>query len=287
MPSVVSWAVNAMVFERGGSITRLVRIGLNQVSWPTTRQACGSWTTTRPSVSISIGCKDNSREARGTQRVTHAQHGTCFRVQIRPCGFVTRPGTPSGLRPGLAWTSAIGDEYRSATMIKVAINGLGRIGRAAFRIVLNTPELVLTAVNDLTPHRELAYLLNYDSIYGRSRKTVRALTDRLVVEGTTCRVFSEKEPEKLPWGKLGIDVVLECTGALNTKVELEQHIKAGAKYVVLSAPAKTDDVPTVVHRVNAPPVRQASIISCASCTPTVLHPLSRLWEGESGCRRPC
>ncbi|HSE84417.1 MAG TPA: glyceraldehyde 3-phosphate dehydrogenase NAD-binding domain-containing protein, partial [Thermodesulfobacteriota bacterium] len=112
-------------------------------------------------------------------------------------------------------------------MAKAAINGLGRIGRAAFKIILDTPELELVGLNDLVPPDNLAYLLNYDTVYGRYEKRVESRDHGLVVDGKGYRVFSEKDPAQLPWGDLGVDVVFECTGVFTKKEDLQKHIKAG------------------------------------------------------------
>src|SRR2546422_8965739 len=132
-------------------------------------------------------------------------------------------------------------------MTRIAINGLGRIGRAAFKIILETPELELRAVNDLNAADDLAYLLNYDSVYGRYHKKVAPAPDGLTVDGKTYPVFREKDPARLPWRKLEIDIVLECTGVFNQQADLERHLAAGAKTVILSAPAKSPEIATVVR----------------------------------------
>src|SRR6185503_12887859 len=135
-------------------------------------------------------------------------------------------------------------------MATVAINGLGRIGRAAFKIMLGNPALDLRAINDLSPPADLAYLLNYDTVYGRYEKKVTARPDGLSVDGKTYPVFHEKDPGQLPWGRLGIDIVLECTGMFNQQSVLQRHLAAGARMVLLSAPAKSPEIATVVHVVN-------------------------------------
>jgi glyceraldehyde 3-phosphate dehydrogenase len=135
-------------------------------------------------------------------------------------------------------------------MLNIAINGLGRIGRATLKIVLDNPALRLTAVNDVLPADNLAYLLKFDTVYGRWTRDVTALDGRLNVDGIDYPVLSEREPAKLPWGQMGVDVVFECTGVFTKRDDLVKHIEAGARFVILSAPAKSDDVPTVVHAVN-------------------------------------
>ncbi len=154
---------------------------------------------------------------------------------------------------------------------RVAINGLGRIGRATLKIVLDTPELELAAVNDIAPADELAYLLKYDTVYGRYEGDVGHENSDLIIDGNRYRVLSEKDPANLPWGDMGIDLVFECTGAFTRKPDLEKHIQAGAKRVILSAPAKGDGVPTIVHGVNHADGER--IVSTASCTTNSIAPV--------------
>lgn len=159
-------------------------------------------------------------------------------------------------------------------MMRVAINGLGRIGRAAFKIILDTPELELVAVNDLIPTDNLAYLLKYDSVYGRYERTVRADENAtLRVDGKAYPVLHEKDPAQLPWLDLQVDLIFECTGVFTRREDLEQHIQAGARFVILSAPTKSEDVSTVVYGVNQPSDRKPYIISCASCTTNCITPV--------------
>lgn len=157
-------------------------------------------------------------------------------------------------------------------MTKVAINGLGRIGRAALKISLATPELELVAVNDIVLIDNIAYLLKYDTVYGRYDKTVSSESDELTVDGKKIKFFMEKDPARLPWKNLGIDIVFECTGHFTKREDLEKHIQAGAKHVILSAPAKGDDVVTVVYGVSRPE-SGAQIIACASCTTNCITPV--------------
>jgi len=157
-------------------------------------------------------------------------------------------------------------------MAKVAINGLGRIGRAALKIITETPELDLVAVNDLIPTENLVYLLKYDTVYGRYHKKVTHSEEGIQIEGNTYKVFNEKDPAKLPWEDLGVDLVFECTGVFRKKEGMEKHLQAGAKMVVLSAPAKSDDIPMVVHGVNTPETR-VDLLSTASCTTNCIAPV--------------
>jgi len=168
-------------------------------------------------------------------------------------------------------------------MAKVAINGLGRIGRAVFKLVLDTPELELVAVNDLVPPDNLAYLLKYDTVYGRYDKEIDSNGNSLSVAGKDYKVFSEKDPTQLPWSALGIDIVFECTGIFTKKEDLEQHLQAGAKAVILSAPAK-DEVETIVYGVNQP---QAStqVLSCASCTTNCITPVFEIMGRRVGVKK--
>ena len=158
-------------------------------------------------------------------------------------------------------------------MTTIAINGLGRIGRAAFKIILETPELELRAVNDLNAADDLAYLLNYDTVYGRYHNKVTPVSDGLRVEEKTYPAFREQDPARLPWRKLEIDIVLECTGMFNQLPDLQRHLAAGAKTVILSAPAKSPEIATMVHRVNTTDGPTAGIISCASCTTNCITPV--------------
>lgn len=158
-------------------------------------------------------------------------------------------------------------------MATIAINGLGRIGRAAFKIILETPELELRAINDLNAADDLAYLLNYDTVYGRYHEKVVTVSEGLRVKDKTYPVFGEKDPTRLPWQKLGIDIVLECTGAFNQQANLEGHLMAGAKTVILSAPAKSPEIATLVHRVNTANGPTTGVISCASCTTNCIAPV--------------
>lgn len=170
-------------------------------------------------------------------------------------------------------------------MTKIAINGLGRIGRAAFKIILETPELELRAVNDLNATDDLAYLLNYDTVYGRYHKKVAPAPDGLTVDGKTYPVFREKDPARLPWRKLEIDIVLECTGVFNQQADLQRHLAAGAKTVILSAPAKSPEIATVVHGANSTHEPTTGIISCASCTTNCITPVVEVMGRRIGVQK--
>lgn len=170
-------------------------------------------------------------------------------------------------------------------MAKVAINGLGRIGRATLKILIDTPQLEVVAVNDLAPVDNLAYLIQYDTVYRRYEHAVTSDEMALTVKGKRIRLFNERDPEKLPWDNLGIDVVFECTGAFTQTEELEKHIRAGAKNVILSAPSKSADVPTIVHGVNVPGQMSPQIISCASCTTNCITPVMEIMGRRIGVQK--
>lgn len=170
-------------------------------------------------------------------------------------------------------------------MMKVAINGLGRIGRATFKIAVGIPEFDVIAINDLIAPDNLAYLINYDSIYGRFPSQVKAGDGMLTMNDRSYRVLAEEDPSRLPWGELGIDVVFECTGQFNTKDELTRHLQAGAKRVILSAPVKDQDIPTVIYGVN--PYREADgpILSCGSCTTNCIAPIVEIMDRRLGIQK--
>jgi glyceraldehyde 3-phosphate dehydrogenase len=166
-------------------------------------------------------------------------------------------------------------------MAKVAINGFGRIGRAAFKVVLDTPELELMAVNDIAPLDNLAYLLKYDSVYGKYDKSVEVKDSNLVVDGKEYPFLQERDPADLPWEDMGVDIALECTGFFRTAEGLEKHLQAGAKFAILSAPAKSEGVPTVVHGVKVPD-ESIKMLSCASCTTNCITPVVEVMDRRFG-----
>lgn len=169
-------------------------------------------------------------------------------------------------------------------MKKVAINGLGRIGRAVFKLIQETDKMELVAVNDLVEPENLAYLINYDTVYGRYEKKVEYSDDRIILAEKEFRMYSEKDPSKLPWKELEVDIVFECTGAFNTRDDLEKHLQAGAKTVILSAPAKDDTIETVVFGVNKPS-GENDIISCASCTTNCIAPVVEILDRHLGVKK--
>jgi len=169
-------------------------------------------------------------------------------------------------------------------MARVAINGFGRIGRAAFKIIVETPELELVALNDIVPVENLAYLLEYDTAYGVYDRIVDVEDDQLIVDGQAYTVLEERDPAKLPWEELKIDIAFECTGLFTAKADLEKHLSAGAGYVILSAPSKDDGVPTVVHGVNTPE-QSTRMISCASCTTNCITPVVEVMGRRIGFKK--
>jgi glyceraldehyde 3-phosphate dehydrogenase len=169
-------------------------------------------------------------------------------------------------------------------MATVAINGLGRIGRAALKILLDADGLDLVAVNDIADADNLAYLVKYDTVYGRYHHEVSAAAGALVIDGRRIPALAEHDPANLPWADLGVELVLECTGIFTTADQLEKHVQAGASYVILSAPTNSDTVPTVVHGVNRPQ-GQPQIISCASCTTNCITPVIEIAQRRLGVER--
>jgi glyceraldehyde 3-phosphate dehydrogenase len=169
-------------------------------------------------------------------------------------------------------------------MSTVAVNGLGRIGRAALKILVDANGLELVAVNDIADAENLAYLLKYDTVYGRYHRDVNAVDGALVVDGNRIPALAERNPANLPWDDLGVDLVLECTGAFTTADDLAKHVQAGASYVILSAPTRSETVPTVVHGVNRPH-GQPRIISCASCTTNCITPVIEVANRRLGVER--
>lgn len=166
--------------------------------------------------------------------------------------------------------------------IKVAINGFGRIGRLALRQIEKAHDIEVVAVNDLTPAEMLLHLFKYDSTQGRFQGTAELKDDAIVVNGKEIKVFANPNPEELPWGELGVDVVLECTGFFTNKTKAEAHIRAGARKVVISAPGG-NDVKTVVYGVNQDILDGSeTVISAASCTTNCLALMAAVLQKEFG-----
>ncbi len=169
-------------------------------------------------------------------------------------------------------------------MINIAINGFGRIGRQAFKIAFEKKGVKVVAVNDLTDTKTLAHLLKYDTAYGQWPVDVSFDEKDIILEGKKVPVFAEKDPSLLPWKKLKVDVVLECTGRFTKKEGAELHLKAGAKKVIISAPAKGGDIPTYVMAVNSDGVKKekSAIINNASCTTNCIAPVMAVLEDAFG-----
>ncbi len=164
-------------------------------------------------------------------------------------------------------------------MVKIAINGFGRIGRPVFRRIMdNHPDLQVVAVNDLTDVKTMAHLLKYDSLYGTYQKQVVAKENEILVDEKAVKVFQEKDPANLPWKELGIDIVLECSGVFTDYQGAQKHIKAGAKKVIISTPAKSPEVPTFVLGVNEDGYdeKKGDVVSMASCTTNCLAPVAKV-----------
>jgi glyceraldehyde 3-phosphate dehydrogenase len=170
-------------------------------------------------------------------------------------------------------------------MANVAINGLGRIGRAALKILSDIDGFDVVAVNDVVAADNLAYLLRYDTVYGRYHRQVEAEGEALLIDGRSIPVFGEKDPAALPWSDLEVDLVLECTGVFREEQDLKKHIGAGARFVILSAPAKTETIATAIPGVNEPESAEPWIVSCASCTTNCIAPLVEVMDRRIGVER--
>ncbi len=166
-------------------------------------------------------------------------------------------------------------------MTRIAINGLGRIGRAALKIALDHPDLEVAAVNDLLPADNLSYLIRFDSVYGRYPRRVASEADDLILDDSRVRLLNEKDPAQLPWKELQVDIALECTGIFTTKDGLEKHLSAGAKRAILSAPAKGDGMRFIVPGVNHAE-KGDSMFSTASCTTNCITPVTEIMDRRFG-----
>jgi glyceraldehyde 3-phosphate dehydrogenase len=168
-------------------------------------------------------------------------------------------------------------------MIKIAINGFGRIGRPALKIALEKENIEVVAINDLADDKTLAHLLKHDSSYGTYARDVKVGSGEIIVNGKTIKRFSEPDPTKLPWRDLGVDVVLECSGVFNNRESAQKHIEAGAKKVVLSAPPKGDDISVYLIGVNEKELgSEDDIISNGSCTTNCLAPMIKVLDEKFG-----
>jgi glyceraldehyde 3-phosphate dehydrogenase len=167
--------------------------------------------------------------------------------------------------------------------VKLGINGFGRIGRQAFKVALEHPEVEVAGINDLTSTAVLAHLLKYDSVYGRYHRKVEFDETNIIVDGKKYPVSAEKDPALLPWGKLGVDVVIESTGRFTDSEKAGAHLKAGAKKVIISAPAKDEGItPTIVLGVNQDKYTGQNIISNASCTTNCIAPVLEVLNEKFG-----
>lgn len=170
--------------------------------------------------------------------------------------------------------------------IRVAINGFGRIGRLFFRSCHDVSDIEIVAINDLTDAYTLSHLLKYDSVHGQFKASVRAVENNIVVDNREIKVFAESSPEKLPWADLDIDVVIESTGRFTDRAGASRHIDAGAKWVIITAPAKQEDITIVMgvnHQLLDP--AQHKIISNASCTTNCLAPVAKVLHENFGIER--
>src|SRR3989344_1084328 len=173
-------------------------------------------------------------------------------------------------------------------MAKIAINGFGRIGRAFFKLAITKPELEVVAINDLGDLENLAYLLKYDSAYGRFNKEVSAKDGKLVVDGKEYLFLQQKDATQLPWGQLGVDIAVEATGAFESYEKASVHKTAGAKHVVITAPAKdedTDDAKTVLMGVNEDALKTCSMSSTGSCTTNSVSPVIEILSESIGIKK--
>ncbi len=169
---------------------------------------------------------------------------------------------------------------------RIAINGFGRIGRLVFRVMEQDPETEVVAINDLTDAKTLAHLLKYDSVHGRFPGDVSFDGDNIVVNGRVVKVSAHRDPANLPWGEMNVDVVVESTGVFRMRAQIENHLKAGAKKVVLTVPAKDEIDNTIVMGVNDDTLKASDrIVSNASCTTNCLAPLAKVLHENFGIRR--
>ncbi len=171
-------------------------------------------------------------------------------------------------------------------MVKVAINGFGRIGRSIFRLGCGKADIEFTAINDLTDPKTLAHLLKYDSVHGKFKKSVEARDGALIVDGKEIKVYAERDPAKLPWRDMEVDVVVESTGRFRDKESASKHLEAGARKVLISAPSKGGEISSVVLGVNEDALdRGDDIIDNASCTTNCLTPVVRVLNDSFGIKK--
>ena len=170
------------------------------------------------------------------------------------------------------------------TPLKIGINGFGRIGRAAFKVLLDTPELEVVGINDLIANDNLAYLLKYDSVYGRMSQAITASENGILIDDHEYLVTHIKDPAELPWNDLEVDVVFECTGIFTKREDLAKHLHAGAERVMLSAPTKSEEIMTIVHGATDSNIDD-QIISCASCTTNCITPIIEIIGRRVGLKK--
>lgn len=174
-------------------------------------------------------------------------------------------------------------------MIKIAINGFGRIGRIFFRVVFNNSKIEIVAINDLGDLENLAYLLKYDSVYRKWDKDVKTENGNLIVDGKKIKFIQEKDPTMLPWKDLGIDIVIESTGVFETYEKAKVHLEAGAKRVIISAPAKDEDqvgfAKTILMGINESDLKNCKISSNGSCTTNSAHPVVQILNETIGIKK--
>lgn len=168
--------------------------------------------------------------------------------------------------------------------MNIAINGMGRIGRAALKVIFETDGLELVAVNDIVPIENIIYLIKYDSVYGIYDRDVSQDGQSIIVDGSKIKYSTIRNPEDLPWKEMEIDLVIESTGLFTSQLDAEKHIKAGAITVVISAPSKSNDTPTVVHGVNSDDGK-VSVFSCASCTTNNISPVVEILGRRIGIKK--
>lgn len=170
-------------------------------------------------------------------------------------------------------------------MLRIAINGFGRIGRTALRLLENDKDIEVVAINDLTDPVQLSYLYKYDSVHRTNKSKISFDEDELFVKGRKIKVYAESDPSLLPWRELNVDVVLECTGVFTSAEKCQAHLDAGAKHVIISAPAK-DEVKTIVYGVNDDILSLSDkVISAASCTTNCLAPVLKLIDDKFGIKK--
>jgi glyceraldehyde 3-phosphate dehydrogenase len=166
-------------------------------------------------------------------------------------------------------------------MAKVAINGLGRIGRATLKIVMDTPELELVGTNDIADVDNIAYLIKYDTVYRGWNHDIESGEGKLIIDGVEVPYFSERDPANQPMGEHEVDIEFECTGFFTKTEDASKHIQAGAKYVIVSGPTKSKDMPTIIHGVNRGN-KDTHVISCASCTTNNIGPVMEILNRRIG-----